>query len=50
MAVHWMNMEIDVQFWSQQVSFVFVGLIVFFTIRGLLIQLMQVCPSPILPF
>jgi len=32
-------MKIDVQFWSQQLSFFFVGLMIFLSIRGLLNEL-----------
>ncbi|KAF9373920.1 Golgi pH regulator B [Podila verticillata] len=33
------NIKIDVQFWSQQLSFFFVGLMIFLSIRGLLQEL-----------
>ncbi|KAG0262440.1 Golgi pH regulator B [Mortierella polycephala] len=33
------NMTIDVRFWSQQLSFFFVGLMIFLSIRGLLTEL-----------
>ncbi|KAG0056087.1 Golgi pH regulator B [Gryganskiella cystojenkinii] len=33
------NMKIDVRFWSQQLSFFFVGLMIFLSIRGLLQEL-----------
>ncbi|KAG0258440.1 Golgi pH regulator B [Actinomortierella ambigua] len=35
------NMKIDVRFWSQQLSFFFVGLMIFLSIRGLLSQLLK---------
>ncbi|XP_018324186.1 Golgi pH regulator [Agrilus planipennis] len=38
-AVHWMGLNIDVGFWSQQVSFCLVGCIVVTSIRGLLLTL-----------
>jgi len=38
-CVHWMGLEIDVQFWSQHVSFILVGCIVLTSIRGLLLTL-----------
>jgi hypothetical protein len=33
------NMKIDVRFWSQQLSFFFIGLMIFLSIRGLLNEL-----------
>lgn len=38
-AVHFLGIEFDVQFWSQQISFWLVGIIVVTSIRGLLITL-----------
>ncbi|KAF2904301.1 hypothetical protein ILUMI_01866 [Ignelater luminosus] len=38
-AVHWMGLNIDVGFWSQQISFYLVGCIVVTSIRGLLLTL-----------
>ncbi|XP_017770215.1 PREDICTED: Golgi pH regulator [Nicrophorus vespilloides] len=38
-AVHWMGLNIDVNFWSQHVSFILVGCIVITSIRGLLLTL-----------
>lgn len=40
--VNWLGLSFDVPFWSQQVSFVLVGIIVLTSIRGLLIQLTKV--------
>ncbi|KAG5460877.1 MAG: Abscisic acid G-protein coupled receptor-domain-containing protein, partial [Olpidium bornovanus] len=39
-AVH-LNVSLDVHFWSQNLSFLTVGLMVLFSIRGMLIQLMK---------
>lgn len=41
-AVHWMGLNIDVGFWSQQISFYLVGCIVVTSIRGLLLTLTKV--------
>lgn len=41
LAVHHFNIEIDAQLWSQYISFVFIGVIITASIRGLLIQLMK---------
>ncbi|KAK9761402.1 hypothetical protein K7432_013731 [Basidiobolus ranarum] len=38
---NYVNMEVDVQFWSQQLSFLFVGIMIMCSIRGMLIQLMK---------
>nr|CAG4644822.1 EOG090X06XN [Leptodora kindtii] len=38
-AVHWLRLSIDVNFWSQHVSFFLVGCIVVTSIRGLLLTL-----------
>lgn len=38
-AVHWIGLSIDVNFWSQHVSFLLVGCIVVTSIRGLLLTL-----------
>nr|CAG4640891.1 EOG090X06XN [Eulimnadia texana] len=38
-AVHWVGLSIDVNFWSQHVSFLLVGCIVVTSIRGLLLTL-----------
>ncbi|RKP07819.1 Abscisic acid G-protein coupled receptor-domain-containing protein [Thamnocephalis sphaerospora] len=37
----YIDVEIDVQTWSQQLSFIFVGIMILCSIRGLLIQLMK---------
>ncbi|KAI1315651.1 Golgi pH regulator B [Mortierella claussenii] len=37
--ISYSNMKIDVRFWSQQLSFFFVGLMIFLSIRGLLQEL-----------
>ncbi|XP_072039877.1 LOW QUALITY PROTEIN: Golgi pH regulator-like [Amphiura filiformis] len=37
--VYWFGIEFDVKFWSQQVSFILVGIIIVTSIRGLLIKL-----------
>ena len=34
-----LNVEVDVKFWSQQLSFILVGLIIVASIRGLLLQI-----------
>ncbi|KAJ3024217.1 Golgi pH regulator B [Thoreauomyces humboldtii] len=41
MLVHRFNIEVDVTFWAPQLSFIFVGLMVVGSIRGLLIQFMK---------
>ena len=41
-AVHWLRLSIDVNFWSQHVSFFLVGCIVVTSIRGLLLTLTKV--------
>uniref|UniRef100_A0A6A7G043 Golgi pH regulator-like n=2 Tax=Hirondellea gigas TaxID=1518452 RepID=A0A6A7G043_9CRUS len=38
-AVHWMGLDIDVQFWSQHVSFFLVGCIILTSIRGFILTL-----------
>ncbi|KAA0193486.1 hypothetical protein HAZT_HAZT000315 [Hyalella azteca] len=38
-AVHWMGLDIDVQFWSQHVSFFLVGCIIVTSIRGFILTL-----------
>ena len=38
-AVHWFGLDIDVQFWSQHISFILVGLIVVTSTRGLLLTM-----------
>ena len=42
LTVHYFNLEFDVQFWSQYVSFMLIGIIVVTSIRGLLITLTKV--------
>ncbi|KAL6043624.1 Golgi pH regulator A, variant 2 [Balamuthia mandrillaris] len=39
--LHIINVEIDVPFWSQQISFIFVGIIIAASIQGFLNQLMK---------
>lgn len=41
-AVDKLKWEIDVPFWSQQISFLCVGLIIVASIRGLLLQMAKV--------
>ncbi|XP_076070026.1 Golgi pH regulator [Oratosquilla oratoria] len=38
-AVHWMGLDIDVQFWSQHISFFLVGCIILTSIRGFILTL-----------
>ncbi|KAI9205773.1 Abscisic acid G-protein coupled receptor-domain-containing protein [Polychytrium aggregatum] len=38
LGVHYLGISIDIEFWSQQLSFVLVGIMVVVSIRGLLIQ------------
>ena len=38
-AVHWFGLAIDVQFWSQHISFILVGAIVVTSTRGLLLTM-----------
>lgn len=42
LAVHYVNVNFDVQFWSQQISFLLVGSIILASIRGFLLQLLKV--------
>ncbi|RHZ67250.1 hypothetical protein Glove_302g29 [Diversispora epigaea] len=42
LAIRYINIDINVDFWSQQLSFFLVGLMIIFSIRGLLIQLLKV--------
>jgi hypothetical protein len=42
LGVSFFNAEIDENFWAQQLSFAFVGILIFATIRGLLLQIMKV--------
>ncbi|KAI9230365.1 MAG: Abscisic acid G-protein coupled receptor-domain-containing protein [Piptocephalis tieghemiana] len=39
--VHHFNVELDTQFWSQQLSFFFVGIMIIASIRGLLLQILK---------
>jgi len=39
LTVHYFDLQFDVQFWSQYVSFILIGIIVVTSIRGLLITL-----------
>eukprot|EP01134_Creolimax_fragrantissima_P000864 CFRG0864T1 len=41
-SVQWLGLDVDVPFWSQQISFIFIGIIILASIRGLLIQLTKV--------
>ncbi|KAJ3284840.1 Golgi pH regulator B [Borealophlyctis nickersoniae] len=41
LLVHRVGIQIDVAFWAQQISFILVGILVVFSIRGLLIQFMK---------
>ncbi len=41
-AVHYFGINIDIELWSQQMSFVLVGILVLVSIRGLLLQCMKV--------
>jgi hypothetical protein len=41
-TVHYFNLQFDLQFWSQYVSFILIGIIVVTSIRGLLITLTKV--------
>jgi hypothetical protein len=42
LTVHYFNLQFDVKFWSQYVSFILIGIIVVTSIRGLLITLTKV--------
>ena len=42
LAVHYFNVNFDVEFWSQQISFLLVGSIILASIRGFLLQLLKV--------
>ena len=41
LLVHHFDVTVDVQFWSQKLSFAFVGFLTLFSIRGLLLQFMK---------
>ncbi|CAG8629876.1 11137_t:CDS:2, partial [Gigaspora rosea] len=41
LAIKYIKIDLNVDFWSQQLSFFFVGLMIIFSIRGLLIQLLK---------
>jgi hypothetical protein len=41
LAVHYVNVNFDVQFWSQQISFLLVGSIILASVRGFLLQLLK---------
>ena len=45
LTVHFFNLQFDVKFWSQYVSFILIGIIVITSIRGLLITLTKVRPE-----
>lgn len=49
-AVNYFAIQFDVKFWSQQISFVLVGIIVITSIRGLLITLTKVTKIVLLLF
>jgi len=38
-AVHWIGLDIDVQFWSQHISFILVGIIILTSIRGFILTM-----------
>ena len=38
-CVHWLGIQVDVNFWSQQVSFLLVGILIVTSIRGLLMTM-----------
>lgn len=42
LVAHYFDAEFDATFWSQQISFILVGIIILSSIRGLLIQLMKI--------
>lgn len=42
LAVHYVNSDFDVAFWSQQISFILVGSIIVGSVRNFLLQLMKV--------
>ncbi len=48
LTVHYFNLQFDVQFWSQYVSFILIGIIVVTSIRGLLITLTKVKENKII--
>jgi hypothetical protein len=41
LLAHHIDVDLDVQFWSQQLSFLFVGIITVVSIRGMLMQLLK---------
>lgn len=41
LAVHYVNVKFDEQFWSQQISFLLVGSIILASVRGFLLQLLK---------
>ncbi|KAJ1510022.1 hypothetical protein HMI54_001903, partial [Coelomomyces lativittatus] len=40
--VHFFNVSIDIALWSQQLSFFFVGILIFISIRGFLLQVIKI--------
>lgn len=42
LTVHYFNVNFDVKFWSQQISFLLVGSIILASVRGFLLQLLRV--------
>ena len=40
--VHFLDTDFDVEFWSQQISFILIGIMILTSIRGLLLQIMKV--------
>jgi hypothetical protein len=38
-AVNWFGIDVDVQFWSQNISFIVVGILIFCSTRGLLLTM-----------
>lgn len=43
-SVDYIGLDVDIKFWSQQISFLVIGIIVLTSIRGLLINLTKVRP------
>ncbi|ORZ32068.1 Abscisic acid G-protein coupled receptor-domain-containing protein [Catenaria anguillulae PL171] len=41
LGVHFLGLDLDITFWAQQLSFFFVGVLIFVTIRGLLLQIIK---------
>ncbi len=41
-AIRWCGLELDPEFWAQHISFVFVGVLVFTSVRGFLLAILKI--------